>query len=122
EKGQVVLVPRDKTGKPAAKETEIVRVVGAMLNDVQKNLFERAKKFLEENISEAETIEEFNKQLAQRPGFIKIFWCGKQECEDVIREKTKTTPRCIPLDETDKGKCIICGERTETIVYYARAY
>lgn len=120
--GQVVLVPRDKTGKPAAKEADIARVIGTMLQDVQKNLFEKAKRFLEDNISVAETIEEFNQHLAQRPGLIKVFWCSKQECEDKIRDKTKTTPRCIPLDETEKGKCIICGEKTATVVYYARAY
>jgi prolyl-tRNA synthetase len=122
QKEQVVLVPRDKTGKPAAKITDITRVVGTMLNDVQKNMFEKAKKFLEENISSASTIEEFNKHLAEKPGFIKIFWCGKQKCENDLIDKTKTTPRCIPLEESERGNCIICGERTDTIIYYARAY
>lgn len=122
EKKQVLLVPRDKTGKPAAKESDIIRVVGTMLNDVQKNLFDRAKKFLTDNISEVKTIDEFNKHLAEKPGFIKVHWCGKQRCEDEIRDKTKTSPRCIPLDETEKGSCIICKEKTDIIIYYARAY
>lgn len=122
DKGQVVLVPRDKTGKPAAKEDDIIRVIGTMLNDVQKNLFEKAKTFLNDNISSAESIEEFNKHLSAKPGFIKIHWCGKQKCEDELRDKTKTTPRCIPLDQSDRGKCIVCGEKTDTVIYYARAY
>jgi len=122
QKEQVVFVPRDGSGKRFIKESELNDETNKILKDIQKNLFDSAKKFLLNNISEAKNIEEFNKKLQEKPGFIKILWCGSQECENELIDKTKTTPRCIPLDEKGNGKCIVCGKETETIIYYARAY
>ncbi|MCX7785066.1 MAG: proline--tRNA ligase [candidate division WOR-3 bacterium] len=122
EKEQLVLVPRDETGKRAIRLSEIKENIETILNQVQQNLFTSAQQRLFENISEAYTIEEFNDKISEKPGFVKVFWCEKQQCENEIIDKTKTTPRCIPLNEKHKGKCIICGKETETIIYYARAY
>ncbi|MEO0135347.1 MAG: proline--tRNA ligase, partial [candidate division WOR-3 bacterium] len=61
-------------------------------------------------------------EILEKKGMAKIFWCGKRECEEKIKEETKTTPRCIPLDEKKEGKCISCGKKTKLIIYYARAY
>jgi prolyl-tRNA synthetase len=121
-KNQVVLVPRDRSGKQFVPEAGLVETIKVQLDTLQKNLFEKAKQFRDSRISDASTIEEFNQRLAEKPGFIRIHWCGDQKCEDEIRDKTGTTPRCIPLDQTDKGKCMVCGQETDTIVYYARAY
>ncbi len=122
ESEQVVFVPRDENRKRFVRISEIKENVETTLNQTQKNLFESAQKRLQENISEAYTIEEFNKKLEEKPGFVKIFWCESPQCENVIVEATKTTPRCIPFDEKHKGKCIICGKETDTVIYYARAY
>lgn len=121
-KNQVVLVPRDKSGKQFIPEAGLVDTVRGVLDTIQKSMFEKAKAFRDSRISEAATLDEFNQQLAASPGFIKVHWCGSQTCEDELRTKTSTTPRCIPLNETRAGKCIVCGKDTETLVYYARAY
>lgn len=122
QKEQVVFVPRDGSGKKNIKELELKTSVDNILKDIQINLFKSAQKWLLENISEAKSIEEFNKKLQAKPGFIKVFWCESQQCENELIDKTKTTPRCIPLGEKGKGKCIVCGKETETVIYYARAY
>jgi prolyl-tRNA synthetase len=122
QKEQVVFVPRDGTGKRFIKEAELKDNISTVLKDIQNNLFNSAKQILRSKISEASTIEEFNKKIGENPGFIKVFWCGSQQCENELIDKTKTTPRCIPLDQKGSGKCIICGKKTDTIIYYARAY
>ncbi|MCK5766955.1 MAG: proline--tRNA ligase, partial [Candidatus Atribacteria bacterium] len=56
-------------------------------------------------------------------GIIKTYWCGNRECEDKIKEETKASIRCIPFEENKAlGKCIYCGKKTSTLVYFARAY
>jgi len=121
-KNQVVLVPRDRSGKQFVPEIGLVVFVQNLLVTIQKSLFEKARTFRDSRISGATTFEEFNQRLTEQPGFVRIRWCGAQQCEDEIRNRTGTSPRVIPLDEAGKGKCLVCGKETETIVYYARAY
>lgn len=122
ERNRVILVPRDQSGRPEAKEENLTDILKTFLTDIQKNMFANAKDFLDSNISNTETLDEFNKIISQKPGFIRVFWCGNQKCEDKIRDITKTSPRCIPLNEKNRGRCIICATTTETVVYFARAY
>ncbi|MEO0075198.1 MAG: His/Gly/Thr/Pro-type tRNA ligase C-terminal domain-containing protein, partial [candidate division WOR-3 bacterium] len=122
EKQQLVLVPRKGNSKTFIKIQELNEKIAKILDDIQKNLLKTAQKNLTDKISDVKTIEEFKQQLEINPGFVKVSWCESQECENSIVTQTKTSPRCIPLLERRKGKCIICGKKTETIVYYARAY
>lgn len=122
QKEQVVFVPRDGSGKKFIKEIELKENIDKALKEIQNNLFNSAKQVLNSKISEASTIDEFNKKLEANPGFIKVFWCESQQCENELIDKTKTTPRCIPLDTKGNGNCIVCGKPTEIIIYYARAY
>lgn len=75
-------------------------------------------------MSEASDFNGFRKQLEANPGFVKVYWCGKQECENRIIDETKTTPRVMVSGEQDKskGKCIACAEETGTTIHYARTY
>jgi prolyl-tRNA synthetase len=122
QKEQVVFVPRDGSGKKFIKETELKENLDRILKEIQDNLFNSAKQALNSKISEASTINEFTKKLNANPGFVKVFWCGDQQCENDLIDKTKTTPRCIPLEQNQTGKCIVCGKEAKTIIYYARAY
>jgi prolyl-tRNA synthetase len=121
-KNQVVLVPRDGSGKQFTPESGLAERVLSLLAEIQTNLFEQARQFLNSRISDAASQEEFGQKLTEKPGFIRIHWCGDRKCEDEVRDKTGTTPRCIPLAEKSAGKCLVCGKDTDTIIYYARAY
>jgi len=122
-KGQVMLARRDTGEKIAVKEEKLVEIVKGLLDNIQENLFIRAKKFLEENIREASDYNEFKKIIQKQRGLIKTYWCGNKDCEDKIKEETKASIRCIPFEqEKASGKCVYCGEESSTLVYFARAY
>jgi len=121
--GQVMLVRRDTGEKMAVKEEKLAGTVKELLDNIQENLFSRAKKFLEENIRETSDYNEFKKIIEKQRGLIKTYWCGSKDCEDKIKEETKTSIRCIPFEqEKASGKCIYCGKESSTLVYFARAY
>ena len=122
-KEQVVLVRRDTGEKQIVKEEKLTETVKNLLIEIQENLFNQAKKFLQENIREASDYSEFKKIIEDKKGIIKAYWCGNRECEDKIKEETKASIRCIPFEENKtSGKCIYCGKKTSTWVYFARAY
>lgn len=121
--GQVMLARRDTGKKTAVKEENLVETVKELLDNIQENLFTRAKKFLEENIRETSDYNEFKKIIEKQRGLIKTYWCGSKDCEDKIKEETKASIRCIPFEqEKVSGKCIYCGKESSTLVYFARAY
>lgn len=121
--GQVMLARRDTGKKTAVKEENLVETVKELLDNIQENLFTRAKKFLEENIRETSNYNEFKKIIEKQRGLIKTYWCGSKDCEDKIKEETKASIRCIPFEqEKVSGKCIYCGKESSTLVYFARAY
>lgn len=120
---QVMLARRDTGEKTAVKEEKLVEAVKELLDNIQENLFTRAKKFLEENIRETSNYNEFKKIIEKQRGLIKTYWCGSKDCEDKIKEETKASIRCIPFEqEKVSGKCIYCGKESSTLVYFARAY
>lgn len=121
--GQAVLVPRDGKGKTVVPIEQIDRSVKESLEQIQKGMLERAREWVASVTSTAETLEQFKKNLAQKPGYVKVHWCGSQECENRIIDETKTTPRNMPLNEQNSpGRCIVCGKETKTLIYYARTY
>ena len=120
---QVTLARRDAFEKIAIKEGEIVDAVAKLLEKIQKNLLNRAKKFLKENISTVKTYEEFKKVLKEKGGFIRACWCSSPTCEEKIKEETGATIRLIPFKkEKTFSKCIYCSEEAKEVVYFARAY
>jgi len=121
--GQVMLVRRDTGEKIAVKEEKLVETVKELLNNIQENLFTKAKKFLQENIRETSDYNEFKKVIEKKRGLIKTYWCGSKDCEDKVKEETKASIRCIPFEkEETSGRCIYCGKKSSTVVYFARAY
>ena len=94
-----------------------------LLDQIQSDVYTKAKNFREERITEANTWEEFVDLLDAKPGFISAHWDGTSETEDKIKEQTKATIRCIPLDNPgQQGKCILTGNESKQRVLFARAY
>jgi len=95
----------------------------ALLDEIQTAIFNKAKNFREDRFTKADTWDEFVKLLDEKPGFIAAHWDGTGETEDKIKELTKATIRCIPLDnEEEEGKCILTGNASSQRVLFARAY
>ncbi len=125
EKKQVVIVRRDTGKKENVTQASMNRKVPEILREIQKNMFEMALKFQQENTHEVKDYEEFKAIMESKKGFIKAFWCEDQVCEEKIKEETMATIRIILLDQDKKaarGKCVFCQKPTETIVYFGRAY
>lgn len=121
--GQVMVVRRDTGEKMAVKEEKLVETVEKLLNNIQENLFNKAKSFLQKNIREVSDYNKFKEVIEKKRGLIKTYWCGNKDCEDKIKEETKASIRCIPFEQEEaSGKCIYCGKESSTLVYFARAY
>lgn len=110
-----------KNGKTLLKQDQINSQVTALLNDIQKSLLNRATTFRDEHIYHPKNYDEFKEVITQ--GWAFSWWCGKAECEERIKEETKATTRCMPIDHPEeKGGCIYCGETAHEKVYFAKAY
>jgi prolyl-tRNA synthetase len=120
-KRQVIFVRRDTGKKFPIKQTNLEKEAERFLKSIQKNLYEKAKRFLHENIKEAKNFKELEK-LIKNKKMVKTYWCGSSECEEEIKDKTTATIRLIANENAKQGKCVLCGKRTKTIVYFAKAY
>jgi prolyl-tRNA synthetase len=120
-KRQVVLVRRDTGIKKPVKEKDLVKSIERTLGLIQENLYKNARKFLSDNVKFARTFRELEK-LIKNKNMVEAYWCGNEKCEEKIKEKTGATIRCIKEGSAKKeGKCI-CGKRSRTIAYFAKAY
>jgi prolyl-tRNA synthetase len=124
EKGSVALARRDipgREGKSFVPQTSLPDTVSRLLTEIQGSMLARATKFRDANIFQPNTYEEL-KQVVQ-DGWAFSWWCERKECEAKVKEDTKATTRNIPLDQpAGSGKCIVCGEKADKKVYFARAY
>ena len=123
EAGQAVLVRRDTGEKTVVALDEIDTKVGELLDSIQNDMLERAKKHLESHTYEARTYEEFKDTIANKPGFVKAMWCGDLECELKIKEDTTATSRCMPFKQEHlSDTCVCCGKPAKKMVYWGKAY
>ena len=124
QKGTVAIARRDrpgKSGKSFVSQDHLIGQVAELLADIQASLFDRAKTFRDEHIFEPKDYEEL-KEIVKN-GWAYTWWCGSAECEARVKEDTRATTRCIPLEQPGgTGKCIVCGEDATEKVYWARAY
>ncbi len=120
---QVMLVRRDTREKTTAKEEEAADAVASLLEDIQKNLYNKARKLLEESIITVNTYDEFKNVLKDQGGFIRASWCGNSVCEEKIKDETGATIRIVPFEkEKPFAKCLCCDQEAKEVVYFARAY
>ena len=123
EKEQVVLVRRDTLEKVIVPLSELEERITSLLEDIQSNLYNRAKAHREENTSIAKDLGELKDSLEHKPGFVKAMWCGDRACEDKIKEETGATSRCMPFEQEKVSEsCLCCGKGAEKMVYWAKAY
>ena len=123
EAGQAVIVRRDNGEKCVVALTELDAKVGELLEQMQKDMLERARAHRDNHTYTATTYEEFKDTIENRPGFVKAMWCGDQACEDKIKEDTTATSRCMPFaQEKLSDKCVCCGRPAKTMVYWGKAY
>ena len=123
ENNQVEIARRDTKEKSSVSMDGLTNTVSTLLEEIQSNLFERAKQYRDEHITKAESWDEFVQILDTKAGFVAAHWDGTPETEEKIKELTKATIRCIPLNnEQEAGKCILTGNPSTQRVLFARAY
>lgn len=119
----VTTVRRDTNEKLKITNEKSQSKIQNVLDQIQKNLFERAKMFLESNTYQVGSYEEFRKNMGEKRGMFKIFWCEGRECEVKIKSQTHATPRLLPLDaKKEDGRCIVCGQPAYFRWFFAQAY
>lgn len=118
----VMLARRDNRVKESVGMDALAARVAEVLDEIQKALYQRAVEFRDSHTYTASTYDDLIEGVKQG-GFVQAFWCGDASCEDKIKDDTKATNRCIPLEQRgDSGKCIVCGKPSSTRALFARAY
>lgn len=124
EKGSVMAARRDipgRDGKSFLPQEKILSAVNNLLTQIHDSLFERAKAFRDSHIQVVNTYDEL--VSAVEKGWAYTWWCGSGECEAKVKEDTKATTRCIPMDQpSGSGECVVCGKPACEKVYFSRAY
>ena len=123
ENGTVELARRDILTKKIVNQENISETISVLLNEIQENLYSKALTFRDSLITEVNDFEEFKNILNTKGGFISAHWDGTEKTEEIIKNKTKATIRCIPLDaKKEEGKCILTGNKSVRRVLFAKAY
>ena len=121
--GMVEVVRRDTKEKMSLPLADIVASVDQLLTDIQTNIYERAKSFRAAHTTRVDSYDEFKRMLDEEPGFLLAHYDGTSETEERIKEETKATVRCLPLNEADEeGTCMVTGQPSPRRAYFARAY
>jgi prolyl-tRNA synthetase len=119
----IEIARRDTKVKTTRSMDGLVDYVKDLLEDIQQSMYNKALAYRDEHITRADTMEEFERLLDSKGGFILAHWDGTDATEEAIKEKTKATIRCIPLDAlAEEGKCILTGKPSTQRVLFARAY
>lgn len=121
--GTLEVARRDTKEKKVLKMEGAASDIYALLDEIQKNLYNRALKFRQENTTPVNTYEEFKRVLDDKGGFVLAHWDGTTATEQAVKEETKATIRCIQLDQADEqGSCVYSGKPSTGRVLFARAY
>jgi prolyl-tRNA synthetase len=121
--GTVELARRDTKSKETVSQAGLAYRIEQLLEDIQQNIYQKALSFRAENTREVNDYQEFKRLLDEEPGFLSAHWDGTSETEQRIKEETKATIRCIPLNnKQEAGKCILTGRPSTQRVLFARAY
>lgn len=121
--GTIEVARRDTLTKEILPVEGIAEKVETLLNDIQENIYQKALTFRNENITKVDSYDEFKRLLDDKGGFFLAHWDGTVETEQKIKEETKATIRCIPLDApAEEGTCMVTGKPSHRRVIFARAY
>ncbi|MEA3293241.1 MAG: proline--tRNA ligase [Patescibacteria group bacterium] len=123
EKNQIILVSRDSGEKISVSYNLLESKTKKALDLIQENLFKKSREYLKENTKEVSDYKDFKNIMNKKRGFLKAFWCENPKCEAKIKEETKATVRCLPINSVEeKGKCIYCGKKASRKWIFALAY
>ncbi len=123
EAGKCVICRRDNGEKAEVMLDELEKATAEILEDIQANMYRKAKAHLESHTYTAATKDEFVKIFTEKSGFVKAMWCGNEECEEKIKEDMGVTSRCMPYEqECLSDTCIYCNRPAKKMVYWGRAY
>ncbi|MGX1755096.1 proline--tRNA ligase [Sphingobacterium sp. NPDC055346] len=121
--GTVELARRDTQTKETVQQAGLPDRIAALLGEIQDNIYNKALTFRDEHITEVNSYDEFKQVLEEKGGFISAHWDGTVETEKRVKEETKATIRCIPLDaKEEEGVCIFTGKPSKQRVLFAKAY
>ncbi len=123
ENGTYEVARRDTLEKMTIPMDEVVDKIEFLMEDIQNNMYQKALDYRKEHITLVDTYAEFKEVLEEKGGFISAHWDGTTETEDLIKQETKATIRCIPIDvEMENGVCMISGKPSQKRVLFAKAY
>ncbi len=123
ENNQCVLVRRDTREKYIVSLSNLENEVSGLLIKIQKDLYDKAKKHLDENIVTAKNMEELENIFSVKNVFVKAMYCGDEACEIEIKEKIAVTSRCMPFEfEEISTKCVCCGKEAKNMVVWGKSY
>jgi prolyl-tRNA synthetase len=123
ENNTIEMARRDTFEKEIVSQDDVVSKVEKLLDDIQKNIFEKARRFREENTRKVDDYEEFKRIMKEEGGFVEAHWDRTAETEEKIKNDTKATIRCIPMNgDNENGKCMVTGKPSSGRVIFARAY
>ena len=121
EQGQCIVFRRDTYEKTTVNINELETYIPTLLEEIQTNLYQIAYDFRKERVHEAKDMQTLASIVSS--GFAKSMWCGKRECEDLIKQETSATSRNMPFDQTPiADTCVCCGEKAEKVIYFAKSY
>ena len=123
EAGKCVIARRDNGEKIETPIDQVEAKVGELLEQVQHDMFEKAKTRRDNQTYVAHNMDEFRDIFAKKSGFVKAMWCGDRACEDKIKEELSVTSRCIPFEQEQiSDVCVCCGKPAKKMLYWGRAY
>ncbi len=123
EANQAVIVRRDTREKIIVSLNELEDKVAEVLDRMQTEMLERARAHRDSHTYYATTMEEFEKTVAEKSGFVKAMWCEDEACELTIKERTGATSRCMPFEQEHiADTCVCCGKPAKTMAYWGKAY
>ena len=123
EAGTCIIARRDTGEKITVALTDIETKLPELLDEIQSNMLETARKHRDAHTYSATTYEEFVDAINNKPGFVKAMWCMDEACENKIQEDTTATSRCMPFEqEKISDVCVCCGRPAKTLVYWGKAY
>jgi prolyl-tRNA synthetase len=121
-KSQVLSVRRDNRAKAPIPWDSIAEDVPTLLDEIQKDLLDKAREFQIQSTTEVSDYDELKRIMDDRRGFIIAPWCGSADCEDQVKTDTTATIRVIPLESKPDGTCVVCNKEGARRVYFAKAY
>lgn len=124
EEEEVTLVRRDTGDKVTVSQEQVEAKVEEVLDRIQDNLYETAEEQMEQATREIRDYDQLKETIEDKGGFVKAPWCGKQKCEDQVKEETKAKITNIPdkYDKPEGEECIKCGKEAKYWVHFAQSY